>query len=149
VNDQQQVAAPPVRQDAFVPGRISFAAAPTQLATDALNRLVVRYGDCPLAQATVVVPLGGDGFMLETVHRVLERHIPGIGKTAFMSETAAILAGIPGADVGVNFVVRRGKIELGPSPERIFGEEEALLDCGRGKVGRGRSILGIRAIATK
>ena len=38
-----------------------------------MNRLVARYGDCPLAQATVVVPLGGDGFMLETIHRVLER----------------------------------------------------------------------------
>jgi NAD+ kinase len=83
VNDQQQVAAPdvvsPPRQSVFVAGRISFAAAPTPLATDALNRLVARYGDCSPAQASVVVPLGGDGFMLETIHRVLERHIPVYG----------------------------------------------------------------------
>ena len=71
--------AAPVRHDNFVPGRIAFAAAPTPLATDALNRLVARYGDCPLAHATVVVALGGDGFMLETIHRVLERHIPVYG----------------------------------------------------------------------
>jgi NAD+ kinase len=82
VNDQAPVVAPvaaPARHDNFVPGRIAFAAAPTPLATDALNRLVARYGDCALAHATVVVPLGGDGFMLETIHRVLERHIPVYG----------------------------------------------------------------------
>jgi NAD+ kinase len=78
LNDQQQVAAPGML-DAFVPGRIGFAAAPTPLAAAALNRLVARYGDCALAQATVVVPLGGDGFMLETIHRVLERNIPVYG----------------------------------------------------------------------
>ena len=38
-----------------------------------------RYGDCPLEQAAVVVALGGDGFMLETLHRVLGCDIPVYG----------------------------------------------------------------------
>ncbi len=78
MNDQQQPAASG-GQDVFGPGRISFFAATTPLATDALNRLVARYGDCPLAQASVAVALGGDGSMLETIHRVLERRIPVYG----------------------------------------------------------------------
>ena len=55
------------------PGRIAFAAAPTELAAEAAQRLIARYGDCGFDPADVVVPLGGDGFMLETLHRVLGR----------------------------------------------------------------------------
>ena len=86
MNDQPDMVAPTVPHvspslapDAFVAGRISFFAATTPLATDAMNRLVARYGDCPLAHATVAVALGGDGLMLETIHRVLERRIPVYG----------------------------------------------------------------------
>ena len=39
---------------------------------------MARYGDCPLEQAAVVVALGGDGFMLETIHRVLPLRHPGL-----------------------------------------------------------------------
>ncbi len=38
-----------------------------------------RYGDCQLAAAEVLVSLGGDGFMLETMHQVLGRDIPVYG----------------------------------------------------------------------
>lgn len=51
--------------------RIAFAASPTLLATESRGRLVSRYGDCPIATAQVVVCLGGDGFMLETLHRLM------------------------------------------------------------------------------
>ena len=78
MNDQPPAVAPSV-QTVFAPGRISFHAASTPMATDALNRLVARYGDCALGQASVAVTLGGDGSMLETIHRVLERHIPVYG----------------------------------------------------------------------
>jgi NAD+ kinase len=61
------------------PGRVAFVAAATDLAGDARSRLVARYGDCPFDQAEVVVPLGGDGFMLETLHRVLGRTTPVYG----------------------------------------------------------------------
>jgi len=69
----------PERYKSFVPGRICFAAAPTPLASDARNRLVAHYGECPVSQAAVVVALGGDGFMLETIHRVLDLGTPVYG----------------------------------------------------------------------
>lgn len=63
----------------FDPSRIAFCASPAALASEALARLVARYGDCPLEQASVVVALGGDGFMLETIHCVLPLHLPVYG----------------------------------------------------------------------
>jgi NAD+ kinase len=59
--------------------RIAFEAALSPVAQEAMQQLVQRYGQCPLDQARVVVPLGGDGTMLETIHRVLDRHIPVYG----------------------------------------------------------------------
>lgn len=49
--------------------RIHFIASPTPSATEALARLVARYDQAPLTEAEVVVPLGGDGLMLATLHR--------------------------------------------------------------------------------
>jgi NAD+ kinase len=60
-------------------GRIAFACAPTPLARDARDKLAARYGDCPIADSQVVVALGGDGFMLETMHLMLDRAIPVYG----------------------------------------------------------------------
>jgi NAD+ kinase len=53
--------------------RISFVAAPTKLAAESCARLIARYGNHQLADAQVVVALGGDGFMLETQHLLLGR----------------------------------------------------------------------------
>lgn len=55
------------------PTRIAFAAAPTGLAKQSRERLVERYGDEPIERAEVTVCLGGDGFLLETLHRLLDR----------------------------------------------------------------------------
>ncbi len=63
----------------IAPGRIAFAAAATEIATDAAARLLASYGSCAFDQAEVVVALGGDGFMLETLHRVLGRATPVYG----------------------------------------------------------------------
>jgi NAD+ kinase len=60
-------------------GRVAFVASPTQLATESRARLVARFGDCPVAQADLVVSLGGDGFMLETLHRLLGSNRPVYG----------------------------------------------------------------------
>jgi NAD+ kinase len=70
---------PVIRQRNYAPGRIAFAASLTPLATEARERLLGRYGACPLEDASVVVALGGDGFMLETLHRVFARDIPVYG----------------------------------------------------------------------
>ena len=63
----------------YAAGTIAFEAAASPLAIEARRQLVTRYGDCPFAQAQAVVALGGDGFMLETLHRVLDLDIPVYG----------------------------------------------------------------------
>ena len=47
---------------------LSFVANPTPEAQKALRLLRRRYGHVPPAEADVVVALGGDGFMLQTLH---------------------------------------------------------------------------------
>jgi NAD+ kinase len=59
--------------------RICVLAAPTDLARASRERLVARYGDTDFRHADVVVCLGGDGFMLETLHRTLSRDVPVYG----------------------------------------------------------------------
>ncbi|MBV8070774.1 MAG: NAD kinase [Acidobacteriaceae bacterium] len=48
---------------------------PTALARECRSRLVKRYGACTIEDARVVVALGGDGFMLETLHTLLGRNL--------------------------------------------------------------------------
>jgi NAD+ kinase len=47
---------------------IAFVASPADLAQDALARLTARHGNVAVEQAAVIVALGGDGFMLQTLH---------------------------------------------------------------------------------
>ena len=71
---------PPVAEDrGFLAGQIAFEAAPTAIANEARERLVARYGACPAREAAVVVALGGDGFMLETIHEALQLNVPVYG----------------------------------------------------------------------
>ena len=48
--------------------KIAFAAARAEIAETARDALVARYGDTPKKDADVIVALGGDGFMLHTLH---------------------------------------------------------------------------------
>lgn len=48
--------------------KIAFAASQAPLAQAALEALEARYGNVPMDAARVVVALGGDGFMLQTLH---------------------------------------------------------------------------------
>lgn len=59
--------------------RLAFVGSPTDLAQEARARLVACYGDVPLASAQAVICLGGDGFMLETLHQTLGRPLPVYG----------------------------------------------------------------------
>ncbi len=59
--------------------RIAFVATDRPEAQLALERMSARYGSCPEAEADVVVALGGDGFMLETLHRNMARRTPVYG----------------------------------------------------------------------
>ncbi len=56
--------------------RIHFLAARSEPARHALERLVRRYGQTPLAEAELIVALGGDGFMLETLHTHMDLNLP-------------------------------------------------------------------------
>ena len=44
-----------------------------------MTALQARYGDAPLEEADVIVALGGDGFMLRTLHRFLPSRLPVYG----------------------------------------------------------------------
>ncbi|MDA8048542.1 MAG: NAD kinase [Rhodospirillales bacterium] len=72
-------AAAPDRPQNRTVRQIAFVASPTPLAQKSRDRLISRYGSCSLEQAKVVVALGGDGFMLETLHGMLSRGIPVYG----------------------------------------------------------------------
>ncbi|SFR41920.1 NAD kinase [Litoreibacter janthinus] len=48
--------------------KISFLASDTEVAREARAALIDRYGDIPQDEAEVIVALGGDGFMLQTLH---------------------------------------------------------------------------------
>ena len=47
--------------------KIAFAASAVPIAQEALARLSAHYGSVPEAEADVIVALGGDGFMLQTL----------------------------------------------------------------------------------
>jgi NAD+ kinase len=56
--------------------KIAFVASRGAQAQEALLRLTERYGNVAPAKADVVVALGGDGFMLQTLHRHIKRQVP-------------------------------------------------------------------------
>lgn len=64
---------PPAVPDAIP---LAFLAGDRSEAQEARIRLGARYGDHPLDRADVVVALGGDGFMLETLHDCLRSGQP-------------------------------------------------------------------------
>ncbi|NLC60008.1 MAG: NAD(+) kinase, partial [Gammaproteobacteria bacterium] len=49
--------------------RIAFLAAPTEAARQAQESLTARYGQVGPGEADILCALGGDGFMLQTLHR--------------------------------------------------------------------------------
>lgn len=56
--------------------RLTFVASSRPEAQEARDQLVARYGDAGLDNAQVIVALGGDGFMLETVHELMHSGKP-------------------------------------------------------------------------
>ena len=58
---------------------IAFVAADTGSAQKALRSLRKKYGDAAPEHADVIVTLGGDGTMLETLHRYMDRGVPFYG----------------------------------------------------------------------
>lgn len=61
------------------PVPLAFVAADTPEGRAARERLSVRYAGVPPEEAGIIVALGGDGFLLETLHRYLFRSVPVYG----------------------------------------------------------------------
>ncbi|MEM7620427.1 MAG: NAD kinase [Pseudomonadota bacterium] len=56
--------------------KVAFIASETTDAEHALESLSKRYGNASFADADVIVALGGDGLMLQTLHRFMNTRIP-------------------------------------------------------------------------
>ena len=56
--------------------KIAFVASDVAEAQEALGRLAARYGSAEARDADAIVALGGDGLMLQTLHRYLNDRIP-------------------------------------------------------------------------
>jgi len=61
------------------PRKIAFVASDVPVAQTARAVLADRFGDIPEAEAEFIVALGGDGFMLQTLHRTQELSVPVYG----------------------------------------------------------------------
>jgi NAD+ kinase len=59
--------------------RIAFVASSAPVAQEALAEMIALYGQHDLANADVVVALGGDGFMLQTLHETKQSEVPVYG----------------------------------------------------------------------
>ncbi len=59
--------------------KIAFTASQATVAQTARAVLIGRYGDVPMADAEVIVALGGDGFMLHTLHETQNLPAPVYG----------------------------------------------------------------------
>jgi NAD+ kinase len=66
------------RLDSAMPSfrKIAFVASETKEAEAARRELAVRYGNAAPEESDVIVALGGDGLMLQTMHRYLNSRIP-------------------------------------------------------------------------
>ncbi len=64
-----------VKSDGIMP-KIAFIASPAPQAQDALSDLIARYGQCSESNATIIVALGGDGLMLQCLHRLMGTGTP-------------------------------------------------------------------------
>jgi NAD+ kinase len=56
--------------------RLGFVASPAPEAQEALKRLSKRYGGVDPEKARVIIALGGDGLMLQTLHRFMGADVP-------------------------------------------------------------------------
>ena len=59
--------------------RLAFLSSGVPDAEGARQRLADLYGDVPVAEADVVVALGGDGLMIQTLHALMGKKIPVYG----------------------------------------------------------------------
>src|SRR5262245_66390897 len=69
--------------------RIALVASQTPEAEAARKTLTARYGDIKPADADVIVALGGDGLMLQTLHKFMSSGKPKIGRASSRASVEA------------------------------------------------------------
>ncbi|MCX7890074.1 MAG: NAD kinase [Rhodobacteraceae bacterium] len=117
---------------------IAFLASDAAPARQARAALVARYGDAPLEAAATVVALGGDGFMLQTLHQIEDLDLPVYGMNCgtvgfLMNEYAeeGLPARIAAAEETVlNPLVMRATAADGRVTEALAINEVSLLRAG-------------------
>jgi len=114
--------------------RLAFLASSRPEAQAARTRLAERYGDTPVGEAQVIVALGGDGFMLETLHGHLgsDRPIYGMnqGSLGFLMndyEEDDLLTRINAAERAVIYPVVMRAIDTAGNEHRALAINEVYL----------------------
>lgn len=118
--------------------RISFVASPAPAAQAALAALTGRYGQAGAGQATHIVALGGDGFMLQTLHNSRGLGLPvygmNCGTIGFLMNSYAeddLPARLDAAGEEVlNPLVMRAETATGEVAEGLAINEVSLLRAG-------------------
>lgn len=118
--------------------KIAFMASDVPLAQTARAALVARFEHVPEADADVIVALGGDGFMLETLHKVHGLATPVYGMNRgtvgfLMNEYSEsdLLSRLNAAEEEViNPLIMKAKCENGDMHEALAINEVSLLRAG-------------------
>ena len=115
--------------------RIHFVASQAAPAGEAVAAMRKRYGQHDLHEAEVIVALGGDGFMLRTLHRVIDSHLPvfgmKIGNVGFLmnrySEDDLVQRLADASKVSLNPLCMEVETESGTATTAIAINEISLL----------------------
>ncbi|OIP82752.1 MAG: NAD kinase [Rhodobacterales bacterium CG2_30_65_12] len=121
-----------------MPPKLHFAASDAPLAQASRAELSARYGNVPVEQSDVIVALGGDGFMLQTLHssQHLATPVYGMnrGTVGFLMNTYdedTLVARVEAAETAViNPLRMRADCADGHSREALAINEVALLRAG-------------------
>ena len=119
--------------------RLTFVASTRPEAQESRDRLAARYGDAGLDAAQVIVALGGDGFMLETVHALMHSAKPLYGMNRgsvgfLMNEYSEddLLGRINAAEQATIHPLRMNAVDVeGKSHEALAFNEVSLLRTAR------------------
>jgi NAD+ kinase len=115
--------------------RLTFVSSTRPEAIESRDKLAARYGDAGLEAAQVIVALGGDGFMLETVHALMHSGKPLYGMNRgsvgfLMNEYAEddLLGRINAAEQAVIHPLRMQAVDVdGKTHEALAFNEVSLL----------------------
>jgi NAD+ kinase len=91
--------------------KLAFAAAESTSAQHALRDLTARYGAGDPLEADAIVALGGDGFMLEILHRYIQARVPIYGMNC---GTIGFLMNVYGEENLPERLARAEKVRLHP-----------------------------------